>query len=104
MVGLVRLRAADATLRRDAFALGVDCVFIGVTEKRDLPRCSPQGTSGRKDPAQQRVGERQRRAWQVRLVRLRAANTTLRRDAFALGVGPVYRAWRKRVKGIEPSC
>ena len=39
-----------------------------------------------------------------RLVRPRVADATLRRAAFALRVGPVYPAWRKRVKGIEPSC
>src|SRR6476659_9257661 len=44
---LVRLWAADAALRRDAFALWVSFVDRR-GHKRGLPRCSPGGTSGRK--------------------------------------------------------
>ncbi len=46
-VRFVRLRAAEAALRRDAFALWVNFVDRRI-HKRALPRCSPRGTSGRK--------------------------------------------------------
>ena len=43
----VRLRAAGAVLRRDAFALWVGPVNRG-SRKRGVPRCSPRGTRRRK--------------------------------------------------------
>jgi len=46
-LALVRLRAAGAVLRRDAFALWVGPVNRG-SRKRGVPRCSPRGTRRRK--------------------------------------------------------